>query len=383
MLLAGKNGLIVGVANKASIAWAIAQAAAREGARLAFNYQNERLRENVEELVAQIPEAKAFACDVSDDAQIGELMKSVEAELGGLDFIVHSVAYAPREELTGEFINTTRAGFATAMDVSVYSLVALARAALPLLRENSSIVTLTYLGGERVVPHYNVMGVAKAALESTVRYLANDLGPRNVRVNAISAGPIRTLAARGVSGINTLAVPLLTGGTLPSQLNRLVQLLLLNGASKPSPLQVNSAASECLASAQTPTVATAQRLAIVGLRCDRARPAWRRRCLSHTILLTPEKSKCGRQLQILGPGRRRREQITPTPPIPALDPLGQSGKLMGSQRFAAFDPSVKARSCPRSTSSSGEAAGRSGSFPRVRSSTAARRRAACVCRSAR
>lgn len=204
MLLAGKNGLIVGVANKASIAWAIAQAAAREGARLAFNYQNERLRENVEELVAQIPGAKAFACDVSDDAQIGELMKSVEAELGGLDFIVHSVAYAPREELTGEFINTTRAGFATAMDVSVYSLVALSRAALPLLRENSSIVTLTYLGGERVVPHYNVMGVAKAALESTVRYLANDLGPRNVRVNAISAGPIRTLAARGVSGITKM-----------------------------------------------------------------------------------------------------------------------------------------------------------------------------------
>jgi enoyl-[acyl-carrier protein] reductase I len=204
MILEGKTGLIVGVANKASIAWAIAQAAAREGAQLAFNYQNERLRENVEEVAAQIPGAKAFACDVSDDAQIADLIKNVEGELGGLDFLVHSVAYAPREELIGEFVNTSRAGFATAMDVSVYSLVTLTRAALPIMRENASIVTLTYLGGERVVPHYNVMGVAKAALESAVRYLAHDLGPRGVRVNAISAGPIRTLAARGVSGITKM-----------------------------------------------------------------------------------------------------------------------------------------------------------------------------------
>ncbi|MBX3276558.1 MAG: enoyl-ACP reductase [Acidobacteria bacterium] len=204
MLLEEKNGLIVGVANKASIAWAIAQSAAREGASLAFNYQNERLRENVEGLVGDIPGAKAYPCDVSDDAQIEEFMKTVGAELGGLDFLVHSVAFAPREELTGEFVNTSRSGFATTMDVSVYSLVALARAALPLMRENASILTLTYLGGERVVPHYNVMGVAKAALESTVRYLAHDLGPRGVRVNAISAGPIRTLAARGVSGITKM-----------------------------------------------------------------------------------------------------------------------------------------------------------------------------------
>ena len=204
MLLKGKNGLIVGVANKHSIAWAIAQSAAREGARLAFNYQNERLRENVEELVGTVEGAKSFPCDVGDDNEIAALMKNIEAELGQLDFLVHSVAYAPREELTGEFINTSRQGFATALDVSAYSLVAIARAALPLMKDGGSIVTLTYLGAERVVPHYNVMGVAKAALEATVRYLAHDLGPRGIRVNAISAGPIRTLAARGVSGISKM-----------------------------------------------------------------------------------------------------------------------------------------------------------------------------------
>jgi enoyl-[acyl-carrier protein] reductase I len=204
MLLENKQGLVVGVANKVSIAWAIAQSAQREGARLILNYQNERLRENVEELVAELPGTKAFPCDVSDDSQIAAFMKNVEEEVDGIDFLVHSVAFAAREELSGDFINTSRAGFQTAMDISVYSLVALARAALPLLRPDASIITLTYLGGERVVPRYNVMGVAKAALESTVRYLANDLGPRGVRVNAISAGPIRTLAARGVSGISKM-----------------------------------------------------------------------------------------------------------------------------------------------------------------------------------
>jgi len=188
MLLDGKNGLIIGVANKHSIAWAIAQSTAGQGARLLFNYQNERLRENVEELVATMPGAKSFACDVGNDA----------------DFLVHSVAFAPREELTGQFVNTTRQGFATALDVSAYSLVAVTRAAVPLMTEGGSIVTLTYLGAERVVPHYNVMGVAKAALEATVRYLAHDLGPTNIRVNAISAGPIKTLAARGVSGISKM-----------------------------------------------------------------------------------------------------------------------------------------------------------------------------------
>lgn len=204
MLLEGKNGLIVGVANKHSIAWAIAESVVREGAKLAFNYQNERLKENVEKLAGDLQGAKSYPCDVSNDEEIDSLMKNVETDMGRLDFLVHSVAFAPREELTGEFINTTRQGFATALDISAYSLVALSRAALPLMSEGGSIITLSYLGADRVVPHYNVMGVAKAALESTVRYLANDLGPRGIRVNAISAGPIRTLAARGVSGISKM-----------------------------------------------------------------------------------------------------------------------------------------------------------------------------------
>jgi enoyl-[acyl-carrier protein] reductase I len=204
MLLDGKKGLIVGVANKHSIAWAIAQSTSGQGAQLFFNYQNDRLKENVEELVATIPGSKAFPCDAADDAQVESLMNHVGKEAGKLDFLVHSIAFAPREELTGQFVNTTRKGFATALDVSAYSLVALTRAAVPLMTEGGSVVTLTYLGAERVVPHYNVMGVAKAALEATVRYLAHDLGPRNIRVNAISAGPIKTLAARGVSGISKM-----------------------------------------------------------------------------------------------------------------------------------------------------------------------------------
>jgi len=204
MLLEGKRGLIIGVANKHSIAWAIAQSAAGQGARLFFNYQNERLRGNVEELIATIPGAKAFACDVGNDAEIAALMQNVQKEFGRLDFLVHSVAFAPREELTGQFVNTTRQGFATALDVSACSLVAVTRAAVPLMTEGGSIVTLTYLGAERVVQHYNVMGVAKAALEASVRYLAHNLGPQNIRVNAISAGPIKTLAARGVSGISKM-----------------------------------------------------------------------------------------------------------------------------------------------------------------------------------
>ncbi|HJR77353.1 MAG TPA: enoyl-ACP reductase [Nitrospiraceae bacterium] len=204
MLLDGKKGLVIGVANKHSIAWAIAQASAREGAQLFFSYQNDRLRENVLELIAGLPESEAMVCDVGDDGQIDALVKRVEAKFGRLDFVVHSVAYAPREELTGQFVNTTRQGFATALDVSAYSLVAVTRAAARLMSEGGSVVTLTYLGSERVVPHYNVMGVAKAALEATVRYLAHDLGPKNIRVNAISAGPIKTLAARGVSGISKM-----------------------------------------------------------------------------------------------------------------------------------------------------------------------------------
>jgi enoyl-[acyl-carrier protein] reductase I len=204
MLLDGKKGLIVGVANKHSIAWAIAQSTSGQGAQLFFNYQNDRLKENVEELVATLPGSKAFPCDAADDAQVESLMDHVGKEAGKLDFLVHSIAFAPREELTGQFVNTTRRGFATALDVSAYSLVALTRAAVPLMTEGGSVITLTYLGAERVVPHYNVMGVAKAALEASVRYLAHDLGPRNIRVNAISAGPIKTLAARGVSGIGKM-----------------------------------------------------------------------------------------------------------------------------------------------------------------------------------
>ncbi len=204
MLLEGKNGLILGVANKASIAWAIAQSCANAGAKLAFNYQNERLKENVEGLAASIPDAKCYQCDAGSDEEIAALMNNFAGEYGKLDFLVHSLAYAPREELTGEFINTSREGFKTALEVSAYSLVAFAKAALPIMNENASIVTLTYLGAERVVPNYNVMGVAKAALEASVRYLAADLGPKGIRVNAISAGPIRTLAARGVSGITNM-----------------------------------------------------------------------------------------------------------------------------------------------------------------------------------
>mgnify|MGYP003336434878 CR=1 FL=1 len=166
MLLSGKKGLIIGVANKHSIAWAIAQSAAAQGAQLYFNYQNERLKENVEELVATMPGSKAFPCDVGDDAQIETLMQHVGKEAGRLDFLVHSVAFAPREELTGQFVNTTRKGFATALDVSAYSLVAVTKAALPFMTEGGSVVTLTYLGAERVVQNYNVMGVAKAALEA-------------------------------------------------------------------------------------------------------------------------------------------------------------------------------------------------------------------------
>lgn len=204
MLLEGKNGLILGVANKVSIAWAIAESAAREGARLAFTYQGERLKSNVEELAGAMAGSKIYPCDVSSDEQIAELMKNVEADMAGLDFLVHSIAYAPAEDLKGEFINTSRQGFATALDISAYSLIAVSRAALPLMKNGGSIITLSYLGAERVVPRYNVMGVAKAALEATVRYLANELGPQGIRVNAISAGPIRTLAARGVSGISKM-----------------------------------------------------------------------------------------------------------------------------------------------------------------------------------
>ena len=205
MLLEGKTGLILGVANKRSIAWAIAQAANREGARLVLTYQNERLAENVRELAPQLRDPLLVECDVEKDEAIAALMERVREAAGGVDFLVHSLAFAPREALDGMYVDTSREAFRTALDVSAYSLVGVARAALPLMKDRqASIIALTYLGSERVVPRYNVMGVAKAALEASVRYLANDLGQFGIRVNAISAGPIRTLASSAVSGISTM-----------------------------------------------------------------------------------------------------------------------------------------------------------------------------------
>jgi enoyl-[acyl-carrier protein] reductase I len=204
MLLEGKRGLILGVANKRSIAWGIAQSVSREGARLALTYQGERLKENVLELAATLKDPVILPCDVTRDEDLQALAQGVQKELGGLDFVVHAVAFALREELDGEFLNTSREGYRIAQDVSSFSLTALAKAVAPLMTNGGSIVTLTYLGGERVVPHYNVMGVAKAALEMSVRYLASDLGPKGIRVNAISAGPIKTLAAAGVHGLSKM-----------------------------------------------------------------------------------------------------------------------------------------------------------------------------------
>jgi enoyl-[acyl-carrier protein] reductase I len=204
MLLEGKRGLILGVANKRSIAWGIAQSVSREGARLALTYQGDRLKENVEELAASLKDPVILPCDVTKDEDLQALAKGVQEKLGTLDFVVHAVAYALREELDGEFLNTSREGYRLAQDISSYSLTALCRAIVPLMPNGGSVVTLTYLGGERVVPHYNVMGVAKAALDMSVRYLASDLGPKGIRVNALSAGPIKTLAASGVHGISKM-----------------------------------------------------------------------------------------------------------------------------------------------------------------------------------
>ncbi len=201
-----KTGLIVGVANKRSIAWAIAQAAAAAGARLAITYQGERLEENVRELAADLNDPLLLPLDVTSDEQIAETFAAIDRQFGGLDFLVHGAAFAPREELSNPFLQTTREGFRVALDVSAYSLVALARGAAPLMerRGGGSILTLTYLGSQRVFPNYNVMGVAKAALECAVRYLASELGPAGIRVNAISAGPIKTLAASGISGFSSI-----------------------------------------------------------------------------------------------------------------------------------------------------------------------------------
>ena len=202
--LDGRVAVVFGVANKRSIAWSIAQGLHQAGARLAITYQNERLEQEARDLILSLPGAEAFMCDVSRDEDIDALFIQLKEKYTKLDVLVHSVAFAPPEELRGEFINTSREGFRIAHDVSVYSLIAVSRAAAPLMTDGGSIMTMTYYGAEKVVPKYNVMAVAKAALECTVRYLASDLGPKKIRVNAISAGPIKTLAARGISGLSEM-----------------------------------------------------------------------------------------------------------------------------------------------------------------------------------
>ncbi len=205
-LLEGKTGLVFGVANRRSIAWAIAQALAEAGAQLAFTFQGERIEAGVRELAGSIGSSLVLPCDVTRDQDLDTVFDQVGAGLGGLDILIHSVAYAAREDLEGRFVDTSRANFAMALDISAYSLTAMVKRAEPLMaaRGGGSVVTMTYLGGERAVPNYNVMGVAKAALDASVRYLAMELGEQNIRVNAISAGPVRTLAARSISGFTIM-----------------------------------------------------------------------------------------------------------------------------------------------------------------------------------
>ena len=202
--LAGKTAVVFGLVNKRSIAWGIAQKLHAAGATLAICYQNERMKLEAEGLIAELPGASGFQCDVSVDQEIDSLFATLKDKYGKLDILVHAVAFAPAADLRGEFINTSREGFRTAMDVSVYSLIAVSRGAAPLMTDGGSIMTLSYYAAEKVVPNYNVMAVAKAGLESTVRYLAWNLGEKNIRVNAISAGPIKTLAARGVGDLSEM-----------------------------------------------------------------------------------------------------------------------------------------------------------------------------------
>ena len=199
-----KTAVIFGLANKRSIAWAIAQKLQQAGWRLAITYQNERLELEAKDLIADLPGAAGFMCDVTQDEQIAKLFDQLKEKYGVLHGLVHSIGFAPESDLKGDFVNTTREGFRIANDISVYSLIAVSRGALPLMTAGGAIVTLTYYGAEKVVPRYNVMGVAKAALEATVRYLANDLGPKAIRVNAISAGPIKSLASRGISNFGDM-----------------------------------------------------------------------------------------------------------------------------------------------------------------------------------
>jgi enoyl-[acyl-carrier protein] reductase I len=235
-LLSGKVGVVFGVANKRSIAWAIAQAWYQAGATLAFTYQGQRLKENVEELAGTFgADALILPCDVTRDEEIAAVFANVRERFGRLHLLLHSVAFAPREALEGSFINTSREAFRIAHDVSAYSLVALARAAEPLMTEGGSILGMSYYGAEKVVPHYNVMGVAKASLEASTRYLAYDLGPRRIRVNCISAGPMNTLAARGIAGFNDMlkhyeARAPLRRNVLPDELGATGTFLASDGA---------------------------------------------------------------------------------------------------------------------------------------------------------
>ncbi|HEY8903252.1 MAG TPA: enoyl-ACP reductase [Chthoniobacterales bacterium] len=204
-ILSGKTGVVFGVANKRSIAWAIAKAWHKAGAKLIFNYQGERLKENVEELVAEFgPETQLFPCDVTSDSEIETFFGKVKELTPKLDLMLHSVAFAPKEALEGNFLDTSREAFRMAHDISAYSLIGLTRAAAPFMTEGGSVIAMTYYGSVKVVPHYNVMGVAKASLEASTRYLAYDLGPKKIRVNCISAGPVQTLAARGISGFSSM-----------------------------------------------------------------------------------------------------------------------------------------------------------------------------------
>ena len=202
--LAGKTAVVFGLANKRSIAWGIAQKLHEAGATLAICYQNERMKMEAQSLIDELPGASGFQCDVSSDQEIEALFATLKDKYARLDILVHAVAFAPAADLKGDFLMTSREGFRTAMDVSVYSLIAVTRGAAPLMTEGGSVMTLSYYAAEKVVPNYNVMAVAKSGLESTVRYLAANLGTRNIRVNAISAGPIKTLAARGVGDLSEM-----------------------------------------------------------------------------------------------------------------------------------------------------------------------------------
>ncbi|HZL77333.1 MAG TPA: enoyl-ACP reductase [Candidatus Limnocylindrales bacterium] len=235
-LLEGKTGIVFGVANKRSIAWAIAQAWAKEGAKLAFTFQGERVKENVEELAGTFgADTLILPCDVTKDDEIANVFKTVGDKFGKLNLLLHSVAFAPKEALQGRFVDTSRDAYLVAHNVSAYSLVALARAAEPLMTDGGSIMAMSYFGAEKVVPHYNVMGVAKASLEASTRYLAYDLGPKKIRVNCISAGPVNTLAARGISGLSEMlktyeARSPLKRNVLPDELGATGTFLASDGA---------------------------------------------------------------------------------------------------------------------------------------------------------